>query len=440
MTATAPNGMTPISVAWPGPLPRGCRVVRLKHLARLYAGGTPDRKNPDYWNDGTIPWLNSGAVNQRLITAPSTYITEDALHNSSAKWIPKGALVMALAGQGKTKGMVAQLAIASTCNQSMAAIVPGPRVKPRFLLWWLAANYETIRNLAGGELRDGLNLEILGDIPCPDPGPSFQSAVAEYLDRETSGLDALIGARQRMMELLEERWEAFRAASVSGATSQSERVRSGLRWLGSVPDNWSIERLKFLARMESGHTPDKKVEAYWVDCSIPWITLNDVGLLEHQWSITQPINAINELGMANSAAHILPEGTVVVSRDATVGRSAILGRPMTVSQHFVGWIPGPRLMPEYLLHVLRGPMQRHFATLTAGATIATIGMPELNDLVVPVPPIDEQKRIIAELRSAEDRFNRTRCALDTQVGLLQERRQSLITAAVTGQLDIPEAA
>lgn len=330
----------------------------------------------------------------------------------------------------------------ATYSNFLLRLRPASDVDPRYL--WYALQWGYLSGIAASHTNRTTmsNLDVGAYLSARMPvwPLASQRAIAEYLDRETSRIDALIGARQRMIELLEERWEAFRVASVSGATSQSERARSGLRWLGSVPNDWSVERLKFLARMESGHTPDKKVEAYWVDCTIPWITLNDVGLLEHEWTITQPINAINELGMANSAAHILPEGTIVLSRDATVGRSAILGRPMTVSQHFVGWIPGPRLMPEYLLHVLRGPMQRHFATLTAGATIATIGMPKLNDLVVPVPPIDDQKRIIAELRLAENRFNRARRALDTQVGLLQERRQSLITAAVTGQFDIPEAA
>jgi type I restriction enzyme S subunit len=264
--------------------------------------------------------------------------------------------------------------------------------------------------------------------------------VADYLDRETARLEALIAVTQQMLLLLAERWETQRIALVSGTSGSAEQLGTGPEWLGRVPSSWSIERLKFLARMESGHTPDRKVDAYWVDCTIPWITLNDVGTLQREWTITESANAINELGMANSAAHILSAGTVVLSRDATVGRAAILGRPMTVSQHFVGWTCGPRLAPEYLLHVLRGPMQRHFATLTAGATIATIGMPELNDLVVPVPSSDEQARIVAKLRSAEDQFERARAALDSRVGLLQERRQSLITAAVTGQLDLQDAA
>lgn len=341
------------------------RTVPLKRTAQIVAGQSPPSGLVSDLDGSELPFLQGNAEFGQLHPlprlqcdlAPKNAEPGDVLLSVRA---PVGALNVADRRYGIGRGL--------------CAIRPGRDLDHRFAWWMVVAMAPRLSAVATGSTYDAVSADDVATLPMPLPPPAAQRAVADYLDRETSRVDALIGARQRMLELLEERWEAFRAASVSGATSQSERVRSGLRWLGSVPDNWSIERLKFLARMESGHTPDKKVEAYWVDCSIPWITLNDVGLLEHQWSITQPINAINELGMANSAAHILPEGTVVLSRDATVGRSAILGRPMTVSQHFVGWIPGPRLMPEYLLHVLRGPMQRHFATLTAGATIATIGM------------------------------------------------------------------
>ena len=146
----------PSGVEWLGEVPGHWDSTGLRWLSTRYSGGTPDKTNLDYWADGTIPWLNSGEVNQSLVTEPSTYITEDAFQNSSAKWIPQGALVMALAGQGKTKGMVAQLGIPATCNQSMAAIIPTQEQDARFLFWWLTSNYQNIRNMAGGGFWGGV--------------------------------------------------------------------------------------------------------------------------------------------------------------------------------------------------------------------------------------------------------------------------------------------
>ena len=84
-------------VEWLGAMPEQWGVGGIRWLSRRYSGGTPDKTNLVYWEEGTVPWLNSGAVNDRIIREPSTYITTEAFENSSAKWIPSGALVMALA-------------------------------------------------------------------------------------------------------------------------------------------------------------------------------------------------------------------------------------------------------------------------------------------------------------------------------------------------------
>ena len=101
----------PSGVEWIGDIPEGWDTVSLRWISKRYAGGTPNTSIDSYWIDGTIPWINSGTVNQILIKEPTAYISDEAYRNSSARWVSKGALVMALAGQGKTKGMVAQLAL-----------------------------------------------------------------------------------------------------------------------------------------------------------------------------------------------------------------------------------------------------------------------------------------------------------------------------------------
>lgn len=178
-------------VEWLGMIPEHWQKFSLKWKSRRFAGGTPDKTISEYWKDGVIPWLASGEVNQKLILKPTTYITKNAFNNSSAKWIPSGGLVMALAGHGKTRGMVAQLAIESTCNQSMAAIIP-EFIDARYLYWWLDSNYSNLRGLSGDDVRDGLNLEILGRIPCPLPNDKEQKTIAAHLDRETARIDSLI--------------------------------------------------------------------------------------------------------------------------------------------------------------------------------------------------------------------------------------------------------
>ncbi len=232
-------------VEWLGEVPEHWKTASLRWISKRYSGGTPDKLNLEYWTDGTIPWLNSGAVNESIITEPSAYISEDALLKSSAKWVPKGALVMALAGQGKTKGMVAQLDIKTTCNQSMAAIITTEEVDARFLYWWLVTNYQNIRNMAGGDLRDGLNLELLGNIPCPLLPYQEQQTIAAFLNRETAKIDVLITEQQRLIELLKEKRQSVISHAVTkGLNPNAPMKDSGIEWLGEVPEHWQIMPIK----------------------------------------------------------------------------------------------------------------------------------------------------------------------------------------------------
>ena len=131
-----------------------------------------------------------------------------------------------------------------------------------------------------------------------------------------------------------------------------------------------------------------------MNCNIPWVSLNDTKQLAKVDYIFDTAEQVSELGLANSSAHILPERAVVFTRDATVGLAAITTRPMAVSQHLIAWICKEDILPEYLLRVIYA-MKGELDRLTAGATIKTIGMPLIGQLTTPLPPIAEQKSIVA---------------------------------------------
>lgn len=203
-------------IDWLGEIPEHWESVSLKWVSKIYSGGTPSRKRLDFWENGTIPWLNSGTVNQFFITEPSEYITIDGLNKSSAKWIPEGSILIALAGQGKTKGMVAQVMFKSTCNQSMGIIVPNEKVINRFLLYYLKNNYQNIRNLGGGDKRDGINLEMVGGIYIPLLSLKEQQSIVNYIESETARLDDKINNTEKLIELLKEYREALISEVVTG--------------------------------------------------------------------------------------------------------------------------------------------------------------------------------------------------------------------------------
>ena len=242
---------------WLGDVPEHWDSCNLKFISKIYAGGTPDRNRLDYWVKGEIPWINSGAVNQVIIKEPSEYITELGLKNSSAKYIPVNSLVMALAGQGKTKGMVAYTSIETTCNQSMAAIVP-KNYHYKFLYYWLDSNYQNIRNLTGGDNRDGLNLAVLSNIPCPKISIVEQTQIVSFLDTETARIDNLIAKQEKLIELLEEQRKSIISHAVTkGLNPNAPMKDSGVEWLGEVPESWVEQKIKFISKLINEKTSEK---------------------------------------------------------------------------------------------------------------------------------------------------------------------------------------
>jgi type I restriction enzyme, S subunit len=428
-------------VEWIGAVPTHWRVAALRWIAQRYAGGTPEKTKPEYWTDGTIPWLNSGAVNQRLITEASDFITVDAYSNSSTRWVPEGALVMALAGQGKTKGMVAQLAIRATCNQSMAAIVPTAKVISRYLYWWLDAQYQNIRNLAGGDLRDGLNLDLLGQIPCPLPAEDEQSAIASFLDQETGKIDALVAEQERLIALLKEKRQAVISQAVTkGLTPNAPMKDSGIEWLGQVPAHWRVGKAGFyldvlsgFAFPSEGFSEDEQATRLLrgINVSVGEIRWDDVVYWRRR-----PDDQLER--------YLLRQGDLVIGMDrpwiAAGVRVARLGEndtPCLLLQRVARLSVNSKLNDEYLYSLLASDFFiAHFSPDMTGVSVPHISPDQIKSFVIPIPPIPEQHAIISHLKTVVEEIDTLISEATQAIALLRERRAALISAAVTGKIDV----
>ena len=137
-------------------LHEGWHRSTLGEIARISSGGTPDRSEPAYWG-GAVPWVTTGEIQFNTITGSNERITEAGLKNSSAKLFPPGTLLMAMYGQGKTRGQVAKLGIEAATNQACAAILLHDGHDPAFFLHYLASQYDPIRELGNAGTQQNLN-------------------------------------------------------------------------------------------------------------------------------------------------------------------------------------------------------------------------------------------------------------------------------------------
>ena len=182
-----------------GPIPAHWRMARLGEIADITSGGTPSRSKPEYWS-GEIPWVKTGEINYNLITNTEERITREGLENSSAKIIPRGTLLMAMYGQGVTRGRVAILGIDAALNQACAAIlVPEGTIDKRFLFQFFAFRYESIRNLGHGTHQTNLSATLLKKVPILLPGLEEQRTIARIL----ATVDAKIAAEEGRRGALE---------------------------------------------------------------------------------------------------------------------------------------------------------------------------------------------------------------------------------------------
>jgi type I restriction enzyme S subunit len=331
-------------------------------------------------------------------------------------------------------------------NQHVCIIRPSPDVLPKYLLWCFQSHpfQDRIAELQVGGNRDGLNFEQVGAFTIPRVSLVGQSAIADYLDREIVRIDSLIAGRQRMVELLDERWQSVMHDAAAGRLKLNVAARrsTSVPWLTDLPSHWREGQLKLVARLGTGHTPSRSHPEWWVDLTVPWITTGEVAQMrsDRLEYITDTREQISELGIANSSATLHPAGTVVLCRTASAGYSAIMARDMTTSQDFATWTCGRHLQPRFLLLCLRAMRQDLLGRLAMGSTHKTIYMPDIESIKVPLPPLDEQDALVAAAYRERRALDECASRLGAQIDLLQERRIALITAAVTGQLDVQEAA
>lgn len=162
-----------------GVVPENWTLKKIGDIARFQTGGTPSRDNPKYWQNGTIPWVKTTEINYKEIDASEEFITEEGLNNSAAKILNKGTLLVAMYGQGITRGRVAILGLNAATNQACAAIKPHDQdqILTWYLFYYLQYHYQDLRDLGHGANQRNLNMELIKSFPLCFPEKGEQNEI-----------------------------------------------------------------------------------------------------------------------------------------------------------------------------------------------------------------------------------------------------------------------
>lgn len=308
-------------------------------------------------------------------------------------------------------------------NQRVCKLIGSSDVDLRFVAYGIGrhlkqieqdTSYTTVKHLSGRQIRA---------IPFAFPPLAEQRRIANRLDE---ALAEVVGARTaldrqfsdcgRLKFALIDEVLGGRAVATNDPADQPD-------------DGWVA--LSSVARLESGHTPSRKRPEWWCG-DVPWIALPDIRALDG--TTAEATNeTTNELGLANSSARLLPKGTVVLSRTASVGFVTVMGKPMATSQDFVNWVPGAKLRSWYLAYALIGARD-YLRGLSSGAVHKTIYMPTLKSLHIRKPSLHEQDHMVERIRAAHSIADETRKSVKAQSSALDALPASLLSAAFRGEL------
>jgi type I restriction enzyme, S subunit len=399
-----------------GLIPVDWELKTLGSIAEVGAGSTPSRKVDAYWG-GHIPWVTTAQIDFNEIGETTEHITELGLQNSAVRLLTPGTLLMALYGQGKTRGKIAKLGIEATTNQACASIAVGRSASAAFVFHCLASQYESIRKLSNSGSQDNLNGQIVKSIRVPlPPNRSEQEAIAEAL----SDADALIESLEQLL--------AKKRQIKQGAMQE---LLTGQRRLSGFADEWIARPLGSLGHWCGGMTPSMRNPDFWQQGGVPWVASGDVKMAR----LSSTALSVSAAAIKTGATTSVPVGSVLV-----VVRSGILRRylpvaitsvPMAINQDVKALIPDSDVLPEFVLQALS-----HFGDavlarcLKSGTTVESIELKWLKAFTIGLPSREEQTAIATTLSDMDAEIT----ALQARLAKARLLKQGMAQALLTGRI------
>lgn len=424
-------------VEWLGWVPEHWQLRRLKHMARFSGGGTPTRDNPEFWS-GDIPWVSPKDMKSEFIAGAEECITAAGLSGSSSSMVPAERVLMVVrSGILKHTIPVAINSVPVALNQDMKAIwLDSNYLSSRFFMRWVQGLNDDLLNvwLKQGATVESIEQDYLSDTLMPVPPVSERERIVQCLDRETARIDALIEKKTRFIELLREKRQALITHAVTKGLYPNVKMKdSGVEWLVEVPEHWDVLGFQRCVFIAEGQVDPQKSPYRKMVLLAPNHIESGSGLLLY----TETAEEQN----AESGKYLCQKDDVVYSKIRPALRKVCIAPDLSLCSADMYPMRGHSGMSnQFLFWFLLSEPFSAFAVLEADrVAMPKINRESLNSVQIPRPPINEQMEIVAWVAQSTARLDNLRAKTERSIELLKERRSALITAAVTGQIDLREA-
>lgn len=409
-----------------GIIPENWQVNKLGDISTIYSGGTPNRKVNEYW-DGSIPWVTTTLINGGEIKEAQEFITTKGYENSSAKWCEKDTILMAMYGQGKTRGKVGKLAFGATINQACAAIKLEDNYNVNYILSFLNSKYEAIRELSNSGGQENLSGSIVKSIPILIPSFKEQQKIATAL----SDTDALISELEKLIEKKQAIKTATMQQLLTGKTRlpefalREDGMPKGYKdsELGRIPEDWEVVCLGDIGQALIGltYSPNDTAE-------FGTLVLRSSNVQNGKLSFDNNVF----VRMALPDRVIVKEGDILIcvrngSRQL-IGKCALIDKK-TEGSAFGAFMSVYRTKSYgFIFYQFQSNIIQNQINETMGATINQITNKDLNSFRIMQPLIAKEKNEIYEtIKDLDKDINLDIKRLNKLISIKQGMMQELLT-------------
>ena len=449
-------------------LPEGWVEANIGDIAQIVSGGTPKSNDESNFSPpGTeIAWLTPADLSgykKKEISFGRRDLSQKGLKTSSAKLMPKGAVLFS------SRAPIGYVVIAEneiSTNQGFKSFVFISDVSPSYAYFYLRSIRSLAESLGTGTTFKELSSTAAKKLPFILPPLNEQIRISNKLDSLLAKVETAQSRLEKIPVLLKRFRQAVLAAATSGELTREWREKNEVttaemlknfispkkparyksRNLGYIQgvkatsvgkpasifvDSWQWIPLVDIAEMGTGHTPSRSKPEYWGG-DVNWVGIKD-SRRHHTGTIFETEQKTNQLGLANSAARLLPKNTVCISRTASVGYVIKLGTAMATSQDFVTWTPTSVLSADWLKWLFVAEKESLFR-FGKGSTHTTIYFPEWLSLYVALPPLEEQTEIVRRVESLFAQADKVESQYKAAKTRLDKLTQSILAKAFRGEL------
>jgi restriction endonuclease S subunit len=411
-------------VEWLGMIPAHWEVWKVAHgFNKIGSGTTPQSDDLSYY-DGDIPWVTTTELRETLINDTNAKLTAKALEEHSAlKLYPEKTLLIAM--YGATIGRLGILNIPATVNQACCAFSEATRFCIKFFYYWLIYRRPMLISLSTGGGQPNLSQDDLKSLRVPLPSTSEQQAITDFLDRETTRLDELIAKKQKLIELLQEQRTALITHTVTkGLTPDAPKKYGGVEWLGEIPTHWEVNRLKWGVSLINDKVENGETDTSYLG-------------LENVESWTGRIIESDFRPEQEGASNSFRKDDVLFGKLRPYLAKAVHAQYHGICTSELMVLRPQKYYPRYLFYYM---LSRNTVNIIDSSTYG-VKMPRANwqfigNLPTPLPSLREQQAIADFLDKETSRIDNLVSRINQAVEKLQEYRSALITAAVTGKMDV----